>query len=256
MSVRRRSGIGIFRLMGRQRPDIHQTPRHLRAVPLATICRRCRCHRARPLAAAILVGLVLGCAADAEPDEADQRPLPASDVATDSAPAGQVAGPAADAAVPIDERGDPGVVEGASWTTADTNVERPFSGAALLRDLRTARHDGFDRIVLDFGADEVPGYRVAYVDRPVRQCGSGDVVPLEGDAWLSITVEPANAHTEEGEPTIRERERTLRLPALRELKLICDFEAVVEVVAGVASPERYRVFVLEAPNRVVIDVAW
>lgn len=143
---------------------------------------------------------------------------------------------------------------GAEWTVGDTRVDRPVTGAALLREMRTARHDDFDRVVLDFGNDEVPGYRIAYIDRPVRQCGSGHVVPLAGDAWLSIVVEPANAHTEAGEPTVRDRERRTALPSLLELKLICDFEALVEVVGGLGSPERYRAFVLENPGRLVIDI--
>ncbi|HSK21089.1 MAG TPA: hypothetical protein VK912_18170 [Longimicrobiales bacterium] len=172
--------------------------------------------------------------------------------AVDSAQPAPVSAPAI---APEDERvPEPSGVMGAAWTAAETNVERPIAGAAVLRDVRTAEHTDFDRIVLDFGADSVPGYRVSYVDRPVRQCGSGDVVPLAGDGWLSITVQPANAHTEAGEPTVRERERTPRLPAVLELKLICDFEAVVEVVAGVSSPGRYRVFELMEPGRLVIDI--
>ena len=178
-------------------------------------------------------------------------PTPAD--VTDSVPPEPVSAPAA---VPDDEREpEPDGVMGAAWTAEETSVERPMAGAAVLRDVRIAEHPGFDRIVLDFGGDSVPGYRIGYIDRPVRQCGSGDVVPLAGDGWLSITVQPANAHTEAGEPTVRERERTPRLPAVLELKLICDFEAMVEVVAGVSSPGRYRVFELTEPGRLVIDIS-
>lgn len=200
-------------------------------------------------ASVLIAAALLGCAADAEPD-AEDTPTPAE--VTDSLPPAAVSAPGS---VPVDEQTpEPDGMMGAAWTAADTNVERPMAGAALLRDVRTAGHTGFDRIVLDFGADSVPGYRIAYIDRPVRQCGSGEVVPLEGDGWLSITVQPANAHTEAGEPTVRERERTPRLPAVLELKLICDFEAMVEVVAGVSSPGRYRVFELAAPGRLVVDI--
>ena len=69
----------------------------------------------------------------------------------------------------------------------------------------------FDNLMIAAGlfefADELPGYRIEYVDRPVRQCGSGDTVPLLGDAWLSLRFYPANAHTEEGQPTVLERQR-------------------------------------------------
>ena len=136
-----------------------------------------------------------------------------------------------------------------------TNVTKEVAGAALLRSVRAARHDeGFDRIVFDFADDEVPAYHIEYVDRPVRQCGSGEAVPLAGDAWLTVRIEPANAHTEEGEPTVRERAMSPGLPTLLELKLICDFEAQVEWVAAVSSPEQYRAFTLAAPNRLVVDI--
>lgn len=153
----------------------------------------------------------------------------------------------------VDADVDAGTID-AAWTAGDTRVERSVTGVAVLRDLRVARHDGFDRIVMDFGTDAVPGYRIAYIDRPVRQCGSGNVVALAGDAWLSISVEPAHAHTDAGEPTVQERERAPRLPTVLELKMTCDFEAITEVVAGVTSPERYRTFTLESPMRLVIDI--
>lgn len=203
---------------------------------------------------ALVLGLLAGCAADTEPDAAAGDTLPDAE-RQDAASAASPDVQSPDGADRVIEREDsPAEVAGAEWTAGDTNEERQVAGAALLHEMRTARHEDFDRIVLDFGADQVPAYRISYIDRPVRQCGSGNVVPIAGDGWLSITVEPANAHTEAGEPTVRQRERTPALPVLLELELICDFEAMVEVVAGVASPERYRAFVLPSPNRLVIDI--
>ena len=139
------------------------------------------------------------------------------------------------------------VLVGGAWLGA-------WAWDQVARQLRTAGHEGHDRIVLDFGDDVVPGYRIRYIDHPVRQCGSGDAVEMAGEGWLSILVQPANAHTEAGVATVTPRHREPKLPVLRELRIVCDFEAVVEVVAGVASPERYRVFVLEEPNRLVVDI--
>lgn len=138
------------------------------------------------------------------------------------------------------------------WTAGDTRVSSS-DGSAVLSAVRTARHEGHDRVVFEFESG-LPGYRISYIDRPVRQCGSGDEVPFEGDAWLSVVFEPSAAHTEEGRPTIEERARRLDLPNIIELKLICDFEGQVEWVAGVRSPTEYRVLALVEPARVVIDV--
>ena len=38
----------------------------------------------------------------------------------------------------------------------------------------TVQHDAFDRTVFTFTGDTLPGYHVAYVDEPVRQCGRGN----------------------------------------------------------------------------------
>jgi len=41
---------------------------------------------------------------------------------------------------------------------------------------------------------------------------------------------------------------------VKELISTCDFEAEVEWVAGVASPNRYRVLELRNPTRLVVDI--
>jgi hypothetical protein len=125
---------------------------------------------------------------------------------------------------------------------------------ALLRAVRTASHEGFDRVVFEFGGARLPGYHVEYVDKPVRQCGSGAAVPVAGDAWLRVRLTPANAHTERGEATVKDLSRRTGYANLKELKSLCDFEAEVEWVLGLASPNRYRVLELANPARLVVDV--
>jgi hypothetical protein len=145
-------------------------------------------------------------------------------------------------------------LQGGEWRAGDTTVEHTPRETALLREVRVAAHDGFDRIVFDFGASALPAYRIAYVDRPVRACGSGEVVELPGEAWLSIDMRPAAAHDDDGHATVRSRDLPLDMAVLRRLRSTCDFEAIVEWVAAASSPNRYRVLELEAPNRLVVDV--
>lgn len=140
------------------------------------------------------------------------------------------------------------------WTAGVVERRRPGGGGGTLTEVRTARNDGFDRIVLQLSGSELPGYRVEYVDRPVRQCGSGETVEIAGDGWLSIRLEPARMHDDRGRPTIEDRARTPRLPVLLELVATCDFEGQVEWVAGVASPNRFRVLELRDPARIVVDI--
>ncbi|HVJ18189.1 MAG TPA: hypothetical protein VM686_22370 [Polyangiaceae bacterium] len=125
---------------------------------------------------------------------------------------------------------------------------------ALLTDVRSARHEGFDRIVFEFASGPLPGYHLEYVDKPVRRCGSGEATPVAGDAWLEVRFEPANAHTPSGAPTIKDRDQKLELEVVKELEQTCDFEAHVTWVLGAAKPNKYRVLTLDDPLRLVVDV--
>ena len=139
--------------------------------------------------------------------------------------------------------------------TAGSVFHKSYNGVpVLLREIRAAEQSGFDRVVFEFDGPEIPNYKVEYVDKPVRQCGSGEVAQVAGDGWLEIRFNPANAHTEAGQPTVADRERRPGLPVLKELEITCDFEAEVAVVLGVSSPNRYRVLNLSNPTRVVIDI--
>jgi hypothetical protein len=141
-----------------------------------------------------------------------------------------------------------------AWTVGTTRAKRNVSGVATLAAIRVAQQDSFDRFVLEFAGPELPSYHIEYVDRPIRQCGSGDVVPVAGDAWLLIRLEPARAHDDQGRVTLEQRRAKPGLPILLEALLICDFEAQVEWVLGVSSPLGYRVSELTQPARLVIDL--
>jgi len=172
----------------------------------------------------------------------DERP---EDIQFDTSAYAQPAGPAAGP----DSMALDSVPEG---MPADSQAGAGF-GTSVLTGIRAALHDGADRIVFEFSGP-LPGYKLEYIDRPVRQCGSGDVVELPGDAWLSIRFFPANAHDQTGRPSVTARDTSFTGRNLKRLKLICDFEAVVEWVAAVAHPQRYEVLELKAPERLVVDI--
>jgi hypothetical protein len=140
------------------------------------------------------------------------------------------------------------------WTTSPSAVQLSAGSLAILRDVRVDAHEGFDRLVFDFGARSMPNYEVQYVASPQHQCGSGEEVRLEGGAWLSVKLQPAQAHDDAGAATVAERDRAPALPAVRQLRLTCDFEGQVEWIAGLRSQQGYRVMMLQQPNRLVVDV--
>jgi hypothetical protein len=131
---------------------------------------------------------------------------------------------------------------------------RPGVPPAMLRAVETGSGPGYDRVVFEFAGDSVPGYHVEYVTASVRRCGSGDPVAVAGTARLVVRFETARAHDEHGNPSPTERERALGLPAVKDMKLVCDFEGQVEWVLGVAAAAPYRVSEIPGPARLVLDV--
>ncbi|MBW3547004.1 MAG: hypothetical protein KY452_02560 [Actinobacteria bacterium] len=130
---------------------------------------------------------------------------------------------------------------------------------ALLTDVEVGGGAGVDRVVFRFADAHLPGYDVAYVDEPVRQDGSGETVPVEGQARLHIRFEPASGvDLRRGtfEETYRGPDR-LRGPTQRvtEVVRVGDFEANLAWVVGVDSTVPYRVEVLPGDNAIVVELA-
>jgi hypothetical protein len=140
------------------------------------------------------------------------------------------------------------------WTASTSEVRRG-GGAGVVRGLRFARNEGFDRMVIDFGQGAtIPGWNIEYIDRAER-CGSGDAVSVAGQGRLRVRLRTAQAHDDAGTPTVRQREMAFNsMGVLREMKMICDFEGDVEILLGVTQPKPYRVLELQNPSRLVIDV--
>jgi hypothetical protein len=198
-----------------------------------------------------IVTVALSFACSREPATNNSNAATATPVAIPSQTAGPPPSPSPS---PADEAASeaPEDFEGTAGNTEKKNLNA--TGAVLLREVRSAKHANFDRVVFEFEGARLPSYKLEYIDKPVRECGSGDVVPFAGDAWLQVRFTGANAHTEAGEPTVKDRTRSPNLPIVKDLKLTCDFEAEVEWVMGVASPNKYRVLELKRPTRLVIDV--
>lgn len=155
-------------------------------------------------------------------------------------------------ATPPDETEDTSDFEG---TAGITDEKYPnIKALAIMADVRSARHGNYDRVVFEFLGTEMPSYHIEYIDRPVRSCGSGDVVPFAGDGWLEVRFTDAQAHAPEGDATIKDRSRSPNLPVIKDLKITCDFEGEVTWVLGVSSPNKYRVIELKEPTRLALDV--
>jgi hypothetical protein len=143
--------------------------------------------------------------------------------------------------------------------TAPAKADAEDDGTALLERVALGRHEGFDRVVFRF-RNHVPGYDVRYVEPPLHQDGSGDVVPIDGDAVVLVRMEPASGfdlEAAEGELVYTGPRRIDGASAgtsqVRELARTGDFEATLGWGIGLASRTGFRVLTLDEPPRLVVD---
>jgi hypothetical protein len=122
-----------------------------------------------------------------------------------------------------------------------------------LVDVRAGRHPGFDRVVFEFRGG-LPRHRIGYVSQLVED-GSGNPVSVAGAADLQVVFQGANAHNENGSPSVGPRRFSPGLPAVKEIAQVGDFEAVVTYGIGLDRRRPITVSTLSGPSRLVIDVA-
>lgn len=131
----------------------------------------------------------------------------------------------------------------------------PLQGNVLLRDVRLGVHSeegGWDRIVFEFEENLPPG-SITYVPS-VSACGSGMPVTVAGEAILLARFDQTAAHTNAGQPTIARRAIPGPGDTILGARQVCDFEGEVSWAIGVNDRQRFKVTLLDAPRRVVIDV--
>ncbi|UFU01992.1 hypothetical protein LQF12_10750 [Ruania suaedae] len=146
--------------------------------------------------------------------------------------------------------------EGSEPFPADTSRDTQAAEGGydlLLVEARTGRHDGYDRVVLEFTGSGTPGWVGEYVEDPVED-GSGRPIDIEGEAALQVTVE-GTRYPDKTDDYFSPAVLPVEGEAIEEADIGGTFEGYTQVIVGVedeGSP--FRVFSLTDPTRVVIDV--
>lgn len=135
--------------------------------------------------------------------------------------------------------------------TAQASADAALSPTSL----RFGAHQGYDRIVLDLEGTGTPGWTSEYTDEP-RLDGSGEPVDLEGSAYLVTTVTGLQYPTEEGahEFAGQRRFQPDGSGVVQEVMYGDVFEGTANIYVGLSSEQPFRVFLLQNPTRLVIDV--
>lgn len=133
------------------------------------------------------------------------------------------------------------------------------TGTAPLENIRTGRHDCFDRMVFDVPGGGGIGYYVRYVDR-LYQDGSGQYLPVGGGAVLEVRVAAPSYDPDSGAP-VYPGKAGRPLPGVnvsgystfRDARFAGSFEGDTQIGLGVRARLPFRV--LQLPDRLVVDVA-
>jgi hypothetical protein len=130
---------------------------------------------------------------------------------------------------------------------------------ALLERIAVGRHEGYDRVVFQFRED-LPGYRVEYVEPPLKEDGSGNPVEVKGNAVVLVRMEPASGfdlNTAEGVMVYKGPKRIegsdSGTSVVQELVRTGDFEAVLSWAVGLQDRVDFRVRTATSPARLIVD---
>jgi hypothetical protein len=141
--------------------------------------------------------------------------------------------------------------------TAEPDTAEASAGASVtVRDIRVGRQDGFDRVVLEVGGTGTPGWDVRYVDAASSQ-GSGEPIDVAGDAVLQVTMTGAGYPYDTGveEFSAAGPVTGAGTETVTEVVFDATFEGTTVAFVGARSRAPFRVYLLENPTRVVIDVS-
>jgi hypothetical protein len=148
-------------------------------------------------------------------------------------------------------------LEGAGTTPVESAANG--SETALLDRIAVGRHEGYDRVVFEFKND-LPGYRVEYVEPPLKEDGSGKPVSVQGTAIVVVRMEPASGfdlNTGEGVMTYKGPRRfdgsAAGTSVVQELVRTGDFEAVLSWAIGLSDKVDFRVRTATSPPRLIVD---
>ena len=230
----------------------------------ATLQRVTSSARATGLPALLAVALlVAGCGGGSEEASAYSSSSPAAPSSSASAEPDDAPAESSDDAGEDDGGNDAGGEDdggdaGAPFP-ADVEPDTAEASAGSLvgvTDIRLGRHDGFDRVVFEVGGEGTPGWDVRYVDAPSSQ-GSGADVAVDGEAVLQVTVTGTGYPMDTGveEWSGPDPLRAGGTEAVTEVVFDGTFEGSTVAFVGTAARTPFRVYLLEEPARVVLEVA-
>jgi hypothetical protein len=204
----------------------------------------------------VLALLAAGCGGNGDDTAAPSTPTAPSSSAAEPSDGGTGDGDGdGDGSSDTDDDGDDAAPPFPANTDPDTG-EASDDALLTVTDIRVGRHDGFDRVVFETDGTGTPGWHVEYVDAAQSQ-GSGDDIAIEGEAVLQVTITGVGYPFDTGVDEYSGNSR----PAAADTEVVIEtaydgtFEGTSVGFVGVEEELPFRVYLLENPARVVVEVA-
>ncbi len=182
--------------------------------------------------------------APVEPPETPEEPTEAPEEPAEEGPNDDEGG---------EPTGDAAQLEGET-TTGPASADGEF-GVLAVTDVRTATHDGFDRVVFQLEGEGIVGWDVRYVDEATSQ-GSGQPIEVAGDAILAVSLSNLTLPPELPDDIVRWDEGRLEGTGVVVQEVVEDtiFEGIQSFFVGLDGERAFLIERFEDPQRVVIDL--
>ena len=201
------------------------------------------------VAAAVLAVAIVGVLFVYNPLNRHPVPVVPGPSPTPSANASPAASPSPSASPSASPTSTPTLQYVCTASAPITNPTPPL--LAYINAVRTGAHTGDDQLTVQFGNGQPssiqlqPQTGTAFMISP-----SGQHVTLTGQNGILVTIRGSDGHTSyTGSRDIKTGDR-----GLVEVRIVQDFEGVVQFALGIAGPACYRVEVLPNPVRLVIYI--
>ena len=145
--------------------------------------------------------------------------------------------------------------DGGQFSTEQVRVTQPQPADLQLQDVRAGSHGDIDRVVFEYAGTGLPSYVAGYVDTP-RQQASGNVMEVPGAAHLEVNVQgTAGDMMRTDAPITAMGSKGVAAGNIADVYLGSIFEADSQFFIGLDGQRGYKIYTLENPTRVVVDIA-
>ena len=145
--------------------------------------------------------------------------------------------------------------DGGQFSTEQVRVTQPQPADLQLQDVRAGSHGDIDRVVFEYAGTGLPSYVAGYVDTP-RQQASGNVMEVPGAAHLEVNVQgTAGDMMRTDAPITAMGSKGVAAGNIADVYLGSIFEADSQFFIALDGQRGYKIYTLENPTRVVVDIA-